>query len=58
MTQEKKQSIEEYTGSAAYKKYQKDYRKWVYEGDFNSDKIPMINKYFGTTDMPTSKIKK
>jgi hypothetical protein len=54
----KKQSIEEYTGSAAYKKYQKDYRKWVYEGDFNSDKIPMINKYFGTTDMPTSKIKK
>lgn len=52
-----KQSIDEYAGSYAYKKYQKDYRKWVYEGDFNSDKIPMLNKYFGVTDMPTTKIK-
>jgi hypothetical protein len=52
-----KQSIDEYATSPAYKKYQKDYRKWVYEGDFNSDKIPMLNKYFGVTDMPTTKIK-
>ena len=52
-----KESIDEYRESSAYKKYQKDYKKWVYEGDFNSDKIPMLNKYFGVTDMPTTKIK-
>ena len=52
-----KESIDEYAASPAYKKYQKNYRKWVYEGDFNSDKIPMLNKYFGVTDMPTTKIK-
>ena len=40
-----------------YKKYQKAYRNWIYEGDFNSNSIPTINKYFSVTDMPTSKIK-
>ena len=53
----KKESIESYVNSAKYKKYQKAYRKWIYEGDFNSNSIPTINKYFSVTDMPTSKIK-
>ena len=53
----KKESIESYINSAKYKKYQKAYRNWIYEGDFNSNSIPTINKYFSVTDMPTSKIK-
>ena len=53
----KKESIESYINSAKYKKYQKEYRNWIYEGDFNSNSIPTINKYFSVTDMPTHKIK-
>ena len=52
-----KETIDEYISSHKYKKYQKDYRAWVIKGEFNSDKIPTINKYFGVTDMPTIKIK-
>jgi len=52
-----KETIDEYAASHKYKKYQKEYRAWVIKGEFNSDKIPTINKYFGVTDMPTTKIK-
>ena len=52
-----KESIEEYRNSKKYKKYNKDLLNWIYKGNFNSDKIPTIKKFFGSTDMPTIKIK-
>lgn len=52
-----KETIEELIASHKWKKYKKEYRAWVIRGEFNSDKIPTIKKYFSVTDMPTTKIK-
>ena len=52
-----KESIESYVNSKKWKKYQKDYAAWIEEGKFNSEKIPTIKKFFGTTDLPKIKVK-
>ena len=52
-----KETIEELIASHKWKKYKKEYRARVIRGEFNSDKIPTIKKYFSVTDMPTTKIK-
>jgi len=52
-----KESIESYSYSKKWKKYQKEYTTWIEEGKFNSEKIPTIKKFFGTADEPKIKIK-
>jgi|TARA_Y100000296_G_scaffold15738_1_gene18498 hypothetical protein len=54
---EVKESIDDYLASEKYKEYNKDLVNWIYEGNFNSDKIPTMLKFFGSTDLPTIKIK-
>jgi len=52
-----KESIESYSYSKKWKKYQKEYATWIEEGKFNSEKIPTIKKFFGATDLPKIKVK-
>ena len=52
-----KESIESYSYSKKWKKYQKEYATWIEKGKFNSEKIPTIKKFFGVTDPPKIKVK-
>ena len=51
------ESIEAYITSNKYKKYRLEYANWIDEGNFNSSKIPSFKKFFGTIDIPTTKVK-